>query len=325
MASVISLVIPCFNEEESLGLLYNELCAVSGSMEKRYGVCFEFFLINDGSRDQTLSIVRELAKKDSRVHYISFSRNFGKEACIYAGLQNCVGDYITVLDADLQDPPDLLPRMYEAIANEGYDCAATQRISRKGEPLIRSFLARSFYRLVNLISKTKIADGTRDFSMMTRQVVESILEMPEYNRFSKGIYSWVGFETKLLTYEHVKRRSGSSKWSFEGLVLYALDGIISFSTAPLIIASVSGILLCMVALVNICIVVIKTLLYGDPVAGFPTLICVICFIGGIQLLCIGILGQYLAKTYLEVKKRPIYLVKESRLGVKDSHCKSSMD
>ena len=311
---LISLIIPCFNEEAALGPLHSELCAVCGAMEEKYGVCFEFLLVNDGSRDQTLAVLRELAKKDERIRYISFSRNFGKEASIYAGLQNCTGAYIAVLDADLQDPPDLLPVMYESIITEGYDCVAAQRTTRKGEPRIRSFFARSFYRIINAISKTKIADGARDFSMMTRQVADSILAMPEYNRFSKGIFSWVGFETKLLPYENVKRSKGSTKWSFGNLVMYALDGIISFSTAPLIIASVSGILLCIGALVAICIVVIKTLLYGDPVAGFPTLICAICFIGGIQLLCIGILGQYLAKTYLEVKKRPIYLIKESKLS-----------
>jgi len=311
---LISLIIPCFNEEDSLEPLYRELCAVSSSMKEQYGSDFEFLLINDGSRDRTLPILRELAEKDSRVHYISFSRNFGKEACIYAGLQNCVGDYIAVLDADLQDPPSMLPLMYEGIVNEGYDCVAARRVSRRGEPLIRSFFARSFYRLINRISKTKIAEGARDFSMMTRQVVEAILTMPEYNRFSKGIYSWVGFETKWLTYPNVARSAGSSKWSFGKLFLYAIDGIISFSTAPLIIASISGILLFLFAVVYIGYIVIKTFLYGDPVAGFPTLICVICFIGGIQLFCIGILGQYLAKTYMEVKKRPVYLVKESKLG-----------
>jgi glycosyltransferase involved in cell wall biosynthesis len=311
---LISLIIPCFNEEDSLEPLYRELCAISDSMEKQYGAGFEFLLINDGSRDRTLPILREMAEKDSRVHYISFSRNFGKESCIYAGLQNCIGDYIAVLDADLQDPPSMLPLMYEGIVNEGYDCVAARRISRRGEPVIRSLFARGFYRLINRISKTKIVDGARDFSMMTRQVAEAILTMPEYNRFSKGIYSWVGFETKWLTYPNVERNKGSTKWSLKNLFLYAIDGIISFSTAPLIIASISGILLFLFSIVYIIYIVIKTFLYGDPVAGFPTLICVICFIGGIQLLCIGILGQYLAKTYMEVKKRPIYLIKESKLG-----------
>jgi len=313
---VISLIIPCFNEEEPLPPLYRELCAVSAAMGERYGIGFEFLLINDGSQDQTLQKIKELAEKDSRLHYISFSRNFGKEACIYAGLQNCTGDYIAVMDADLQHPPSMLPEMYEGIVNEGYDCVAARRSSRKGEPAMRSFLARGFYRMVNRVSKTKLAEGATDFSMMTRQVAEAVLSLPEYNRFSKGIYSWVGFRTKWLPYRNVERVAGSTKWSFRKLFLYSLDGIISFSTAPLAIASVSGILLCFIALIIICYVVIKTLLYGDPVAGFPTLICAILFVGGIQLFCIGILGQYLAKTYLEVKKRPVYIVKESKLGDK---------
>ena len=311
---IISLIIPCFNEEKAIEPLYRELCNVSDSMSSKYGVGFEFLLVNDGSTDRTLAMLRDLSQKDERVHYISFSRNFGKEASIYAGLQNCIGDYVAVMDADLQDPPALLAKMYEGIVNEGYDCVTARRVSRKGEPKIRSLFARAFYRIINKISKTKIAEGARDFSMMTRQVVQAILDMPEYNRFSKGINSWVGFETKWLTYENIERKSGSSKWSFGKLFIYAIDGIISFSTAPLLIASISGILLCLIALIIIVYVVIKTLLYGDPVAGFPTLICAICFIGGIQLLCTGILGQYLAKTYMEVKKRPVYLVKESKLA-----------
>ena len=314
MSKLISLIIPCFNEEEALDLLYKELCAVSASMTEKYGVSFEFLLINDGSRDRTLSIIREMAEKDQRVRYISFSRNFGKEASIYAGLQNCTGEYIAILDADMQDPPSMLPQMYEGIVNEKYDRVAAQRVSRKGEPLLRSFFARCFYKIINSMSKTKITDGARDFSMMTRQVADAIITMPEYNRFYKGIYSWVGFETKLISYENVERSAGKTKWSFGKLFFYALDGILSFSTVPLIIASISGILLCLGALVYICMVVIKTLLYGDPVAGFPTLICVISFVGGFQLFCIGILGQYIAKTYMEVKKRPIYLIKESKLN-----------
>jgi glucosyltransferase len=311
---VISLIIPCYNEEDSLAPLYTELCAISALMGERYGIEFEFLLINDGSHDKTMQIIRELAEKDSRLHYISFSRNFGKEACIYAGLQNCAGDYIAVMDADLQHPPSMLPEMYEGIVNGGYDCVAARRSSRQGEPVLRSFFARGFYRMVNRISKTKLAEGATDFSMMTRQVAEAVLTLPEYNRFSKGIYSWVGFRTKWLPYHNVERVAGSTKWSFWKLFLYSLDGIISFSTAPLAIASVFGILLCLIAVIIICYVVIKTILYGDPVAGFPTLICAVCFIGGAQLFCIGILGQYLAKTYLEVKRRPVYIVKESKLG-----------
>ena len=311
---VISLIIPCFNEEDSLGPLYKELCVISSDMETRFGVDFEFLLINDGSSDRTLQILKEIAEKDSRLHYISFSRNFGKEASIYAGLQNCIGDYIAVLDADLQHPPLMLVQMYEGIVNEGFDCVAARRISRKGEPLIRSFFARSFYQLINHMSKTKLLDGATDFAMMTRQVAEAILTMPEYNRFSKGIYSWVGFQTKWLPYQNVERVAGTTKWSFWKLFLYSIDGIISFSTAPLAIASISGILLCLIAFIIICFVIVRTLLYGDPVAGFPTLICAILFTGGMQLFCMGILGQYLAKTYLEVKKRPVYLIKEKKLG-----------
>jgi len=313
---VISLIIPCFNEEEPLAPLYRELCAVSASMGERYGLEFEFLLINDGSQDQTLKKIKELAEKDSRLHYISFSRNFGKEACIYAGLQNCTGDYIAVMDADLQHPPSMLPEMYEGIVNEGYDCVAARRSSRKGEPAMRSFFARGFYRMVNRVSKTKLAEGATDFSMMTRQVAEAVLALPEYNRFSKGIYSWVGFRTKWLPYRNVERVAGSSKWSFWRLFLYSLDGIISFSTAPLAIALLFGILFCLVALIIFCYAAIKTILHGDPLAGFPILICAVFFVGGIQLLCIGILGQYLAKAYLEVKKRPVYIVKESKLGDK---------
>ena len=312
----ISLIIPCFNEEESLEMLYKELCNVSSSMGEKYDLVFEFLLINDGSRDRTLPMLRELAEKDSRVRYISFSRNFGKESSIYAGLQNCVGDFITVLDADLQHPPSMLPQMYEGIANEGFDCVAARRTSRDGEPPIRSFFARCFYRLVNRISGTKMLDGATDFAMMTRQVVEAILTMPEYNRFSKGIYSWVGFETKWLPYRNVERAFGSTKWSFWKLFIYSLDGIMSFSTAPLVLASFLGILLFFISLIIICFVLVRTLLYGDPVTGFPTLIIAITFIGGIQLFCTGILGHYLAKTYTEVKKRPIYLIKESKLGFK---------
>jgi len=285
-------------------------------MEDKHVVSFEFLLVNDGSRDKTLPMLRELADKDSRVKYVSFSRNFGKESAIYAGLENCVGDYVSVLDADLQHPPSMLLEMYECIVNEGYDCACARRETRKGEPVIRSFFARGFYRLINRISQTKMVDGATDFSMMTRKVVEAILTLPEYNRFFKGIHSWVGFDTKWLVYKNVERVFGKTKWSFWGLLMYSLEGIVSFSTAPLVVASILGIFLFFISVIIIAYVVIRTILFGDPVAGFPTLISAICFIGGIQLFCVGIIGQYLAKTYLEVKRRPIYLVKESRLNEK---------
>jgi glycosyltransferase involved in cell wall biosynthesis len=314
MQPLISLIIPCFNEEESLGMLYKELCKTSASMEKRYGVDFEFVFVDDGSRDRSLAILREMADKDSRVGYISLSRNFGKEAAIYAGLNNCLGAYVAVMDADLQHPPSMLPAMYEGIVNENFDCVAARRTSRSGEPPLRSFLARCFYKIINSVSRTKMVEGATDFAMMTRQVVKAILNMPEYNRFSKGIYSWVGFETKWLPYQNVERSAGATKWSFRNLFFYSIDGVVSFSTAPLAISSILGALLCLAALVIICIVIIKTILYGDPVAGFPTLICAICFIGGIQLLYLGIMGQYVAKMYMEVKRRPIYLEKERHLG-----------
>ncbi|MCL2007607.1 MAG: glycosyltransferase family 2 protein [Treponema sp.] len=316
MKPIISLIIPCFNEEESLLPLYKEICSVSASMEEKYGVDFEFLLVNDGSTDKTLEILRELSCKDDRLHYISLSRNFGKESCIFAGFENCAGDYIAVLDADLQHPPSMLAQMYEGIANEGYDCVSARRSSRAGEPIIRSFFARSFYRMINKISRTKMVNGATDFSMMTRQVVDAILTMPEYNRFSKGIYSWVGFNTKWLHYKNVERAHGSTKWSFSKLFIYSLEGIISFSTAPLIIASVLGILFFLISLIIIIYIVIETFFYGTPGSGYATIVCAIFFIGGIQLFCTGILGQYLAKTYLEVKRRPIYLIKESKLSEK---------
>ena len=314
MTKLISLVIPCYNEEESFAPLYEKLCSVSEDMSKQYGVDFEFLMVNDGSRDRTLALIKDVADNDSRVKYISFSRNFGKEAAIYAGLQNCTGDYVVVMDADLQHPPDMLPLMYESIVNEDYDCATAYRENREGEPKIRSFFARNFYKLINRIANIKMTDGATDYSMMKRQVVEAILTMPEYNRFYKGIHSWVGFETKWLPYENIERAFGATTWSFTGLFRYSLEGILSFSTAPLVIASFMGILLFFLSLVIVIYVVLRTIFFGDPVAGFPTLISVICFIGGVQFFCLGIIGQYISKMYLEIKRRPVYLVKESKLG-----------
>jgi len=314
MAPVISLIIPCFNEEESITPLFEELCRVSASMDEAYGTVFEFLFINDGSRDKTMNIIKELANKDDRVRYISFSRNFGKEAAIYAGLQNCTGDYASIIDADLQHPPSMLAEMYESITNEGFDCACARRISHRGEPVIRSFFARGFYLLINRMSNTKMVYGATDYAMMTRKVVEAILTMPEYNRFYKGIYTWVGFETKWLPYGNVKRAFGTTKWSFWGLIRYSMEGLISFSTAPLILASILGIVLFFVSLGIIAYVIIRTVMYGDPVAGFPTLISAVCLIGGLLMFCMGIMGQYIAKMYLEVKHRPVYLVKEEKLN-----------
>lgn len=304
----ISAIVPCYNEEQALPYLYQELIKVANLMSNQD---FEFIFVNDGSKDKTLDVIRELRKKDKRVRYVSFSRNFGKEAAIYAGLEASTGDYVAMLDADLQDPPHLLEEMYRTLKTEDYDSVATRRMDRKGEPVIRSFFARKFYQLMNKISDTEIVDGARDFRLMTRQMVNAILKLSEYNRFTKGIFGWVGFNTKWISYENVERVAGETKWSFWGLFFYSLDGIIAFSTRPLAIASVAGFVFFIISLIWIAWIVLKTLIWGDPVPGYPSLICGIFFIGGIQLLCLGILGQYLSRTYLETKKRPIYIAKET--------------
>jgi len=304
----ISVIVPCYNEEESMPLFYDEICKVAESFKH---VDFEFIFVNDGSRDRTLSIARDLSKKDKRVRYISFSRNFGKEAAILAGLEYSQGDYVAIMDADLQDPPSLLHEMYDGIKNEGYDCVATRRVSRKGEPPIRSFFAKCYYKLINKISKTEIVDGARDYRLMSRQMVDSILELKEYNRFSKGIFSWVGYETKWLEYKNVERVAGTTKWSFWKLFLYSLESIVAFSTVPLAIASIMGLLFFLVSVIMIIFIIVKTLTIGDPVAGWPSLVCIIFFVSGVQLFSIGVIGQYLSKLYLEVKKRPVYIVKET--------------
>src|SRR5574344_1097177 len=269
-------------------------------------VDYELIFVNDGSKDATLKVVKELRKNDKKVKYISFSRNFGKEAAMYAGLSHATGDYTTIMDVDLQDPPVLLKEMYETLESSNYDCVASRRVTRIGEPVIRSFFARCYYKLINKISKTQIVDGARDFRLMTRQMVDSILSLREYNRFSKGIFSWVGFRTRWFEYENVERVAGETKWSFWKLFLYSLEGIVAFSTAPLVLASVAGFVFCFASFVMICVVVAKTLIWGDPVSGYPSMMSAILFIGGIQLFSIGIVGQYVAKTYLEAKKRPIY-------------------
>ena len=313
MSNLISIIIPCYNEEDSITYFYDAITKQSAVMQNKYKVDFEYLFINDGSRDNTLNIIKEYAKKDERVKYISFSRNFGKEAAIYAGLKNADGDFVAVMDADLQDPPYMLEEMYKSIINEGYDCAAARRVDRKGEPPVRSFFARMFYKLINKISNANIVDGARDYRLMTRQMVDAILEMGEYNRFSKGIFGWVGFDTKWLEYENTERAAGETKWSFWKLFLYSLDGIVAFSTAPLAIASVIGFIFCIIAFIMILVIIAKTLIWGDPVAGYPSLVCIIFFVAGVQMLCIGILGQYISKTYMETKKRPIYILKESNI------------
>ncbi len=304
----ITAIVPCYNEEESLPLFYEEITRVAKKMDS---VEFEFLFINDGSKDGTLDVLRELSKKDKRVRYVSFSRNFGKEAAMYAGFKESTGDYVAVLDADLQDPPALLPEMLNYIKVEGYDSVATRRVTRKGEPPIRSFFAKMFYKLINKISSTDIVDGARDFRLMKRKMVDSILQMCEYNRFSKGIFGWVGFETKWLPYENVERVAGVTKWSFWKLFRYSIEGIVAFSTAPLVIASLMGILFCFIAFLLIALIVFRTIVFGDPTSGWPSLVCIIFLVSGVQLFCIGIIGQYLSKTYLESKKRPIYIVKET--------------
>ena len=305
---LLSVIVPCYNEQEAIPYFYEEIIKIAEQMKQ---LQFEFIFVNDGSRDMTLQIIKELNQKDKRVRYVSFSRNFGKEAAMYAGLEYAKGDYITLMDADLQDPPALLIEMYEAIQKEGYDVVGTRRVTRKGEPPIRSFFARCFYKLINRMSKVEMVDGARDYRLMKRQVVDAILSLKEYDRYSKGLFSFVGFHTKWLEYENVKRVAGESKWSFWKLFLYAIDGITAFSTVPLMLVGVIGILFCLASFIAIVVIIAKTLIFGDPTGGWPSLVCIIFFVSGIQLFCIGIIGQYLSKTYLETKHRPIYIVKET--------------
>lgn len=306
----ITAVVPCYNEQEALGLFYEELNRVTAEMRD----CeFEILFVNDGSKDRTLELMKKLAEKDGRVKYISFSRNFGKEAAIYAGLEHASGDLVAIMDADLQDPPRLLPEMYRAVTEEGYDSVATRRVTRKGEPPIRSFFARMFYRLMNKMCKTEVVDGARDFRLMTRPFVDSLLSMKEYNRFSKGLFGWVGFRTKWIEFENVERVAGETKWSFWKLLLYAIDGMVAFSTMPLSVAALIGILMCVIAAISIIFIIVRQLCFGGSAFGWPSMVCIMIFIGGVQLLCMGIMGQYLAKTYLEVKNRPIYICKETNI------------
>lgn len=318
---LISVVVPCYNEEESLPIFLEALAGVARGMRERHEVSFEVVLVDDGSTDDTLKVMKrasEQARVDAvdsvpllDIHWLSFSRNFGKEAGLAAGLEHAQGSYVALMDADMQDPPNLLPEMYEILLTEDYDNVATRRVNREGEPPIRSFFARLFYKLINRISKADIVDGARDFRLMKRPMVDAILSLPEYNRFSKGIFGWVGFKTKWLPFVNVERVAGETKWSFFSLLLYSIDGIVAFSTVPLSIASVAGLLLCLVALAGVIFIVAKTIAFGDPVEGWPSLACLITLLGGIQLLCLGIMGQYLAKTYLETKHRPLYIVRES--------------
>ncbi len=304
----ITVIVPCYNEEQAIHYFYEEMERIAAQMPEN---TFEYVFVDDGSRDGTLRCMRELRKKDQRVKYVSFSRNFGKEAAIYAGLTHATGDYVAIMDADLQDPPSLLPEMYRAVTKEGYDSAATRRVTRKGEPPIRSFFARCFYRMMNRISDVELMDGARDYRLMSRQYVDALLSLQEYNRFSKGLFGWVGFRTKWIEFENVERIAGETKWSFWKLFKYSLDGIVAFSSTPLYISSVLGAGMCGVAVLAILFIIIRQLLFGGSAYGWPSMACIVILIGGLQLLCIGILGLYLSKAYLEVKNRPVFIAKET--------------
>jgi glycosyltransferase involved in cell wall biosynthesis len=304
----LSLVIPCYNEETGLPQFYADAIGICESINKP----FELIFIDDGSKDATLKILREFAHNDTRVHYISFSRNFGKEAAMLAGLQAAQGTYTVVLDADGQDPPSLIPQMLEAVASGEYDCAGTRRVNRTGEPPVRSFFARCFYRVMGKITDIAVVDGSRDFRLMNRRYMDAFLTLPERNRFSKGIFPWIGFNIKWFEYENIARTKGGTKWSFWKLLVYSLDGITAFSSKPIAIVSVLGIVLFMIALAVIIFIIIRKLVYGDPVAGWASTICIILFCSGIQLFTMGILGQYIAKTYTETKQRPHYIIREAR-------------
>ena len=308
MKKLLSIVVSCYNEELAIPLFYKE---VKKMIEKMDYLDFEIVFVDDGSKDKTLEILKKLAKKDKQIKYVSFSRNFGKEAAMYAGLEYSKGDYVTLMDADLQDPPAMLEKMYKYLESGEYDCVATRRVTRKGEPPIRSFFARQFYKIINKLSDIEMVDGARDYRLMRREMVDAIVDMREYNRYSKGLFSFVGFKTKWLEYENVQRVAGETKWSFWKLFIYAIDGITAFSTKPLIMSAILGFLFCLVSFAMIIFIIIKTLVYGDPVNGWPSTACIIFFVSGIQLFCMGIVGQYLSKTYLETKKRPIYIVRDS--------------
>lgn len=304
----ISVIVPCYNEEESLPIFYNEITNVAKELNK---VDFEFLFINDGSKDNTLNILRELSKKDKRVRFISFSRNFGKEGGMYAGLEHATGDYVAIMDADMQDPPSMIITMYEDIKKEGYDCVALYSPNHKGYSILRKFFTNCWYKLIGKISSTPQIPGARDFRLMKRKMVDAIVNMKEYNRYSKGIFSFVGFNTKWIEYEAPDRVAGTSKFSFWKLFRYAIEGILAFSTTPLVISAIIGLILCLIAFITIIIIIVKTLVFGDPVSGWPSLACIVIFMGGLQLFFFGIMGMYLSKLYLEVKKRPKYIISET--------------
>lgn len=307
----LSIIVPCFNEEESIPYFYDEVKKVTKNMD----IKLELIFVDDGSRDKTLEVIKSKTD-DKKVKYISFSRNFGKEAAMYAGLSMASGDYVTIMDVDLQDPPSLLPEMVRLIEEEGYDCVATKSTSRNGYSFLRKTFTKWFYDIIGKMSKTEMVPGARDYRLMTRQMVEAVLSMKEYNRYSKGLFSFVGFKTKWIEFENKERVAGTTKWNFWKLFSYALDGIVGFSTAPLTMAAFIGVLFCLIAFIMIIVIIVKTLAFGDPTSGWPSLACIIFMVSGIQLLCLGVIGEYLAKMYLEVKQRPIYIIKESNVDKK---------
>ena len=310
----ISVIVPCYNEEETVNLFYQE---INKTINNLNNYKFELIFVNDGSSDNTYNIIKSLANEDKNVKYINFSKNFGKEAAMYAGLELSSGDLVTIMDADLQDPPSLLPQMIDYINNEGYDCVATKSTSRNGYSFLRKTFTRWFYKIIAKISKTQMVEGARDYRLMTRQMVDAIIKMKEYNRYSKGLFSFVGFNTKWIEFENQERVAGTTKWNFWKLFSYALDGIVGFSTAPLIISSIIGVIFCLISFIMIIFIIVKTLVFGDETSGWPSLTCIIFFVSGIQLFCLGIMGQYLSKTYLEVKHRPIYIIKDTNIKIKD--------
>lgn len=305
----ITIIIPCYNEEETIPLFIEEMNKVYANMKKKYNIQMEYLFVDDGSKDNTLEVMKDAAEKNPHISFISFSRNFGKEAAMFAGLENADGNYVVIIDADLQDPPELVEEMYATLKNTKYDCVASRRVDRKGESPIRSFFAKLFYKIIRKISKINIMSGARDFRMMTRQMVDSIVSLKEYNRFSKGIFQWVGFDTKWINFENRNRVAGTTKWSFWGLLIYAIEGVIAFSTAPLALSSIIGIVFCVIALIMVVVFFVRAMIWGDPVSGWPSLACIICLTAGIQLFCNGITGLYLSKTYSEVKGRPQYIIK----------------
>lgn len=307
----ISIIVPCYNEEESIPYFYEEISKVIKEMK----VELEIIFVDDGSSDNTMSLIKKLSE-DKKVKYISFSRNFGKEAAMLAGLRMSTGDYVTIMDADLQDPPSLLPEMLRTIEEDGYDCVATKSTSRNGYSFFRKTFTAWFYKIIGKISKTEMVAGARDYRLMTRQMVDAIIEMKEYNRYSKGLFEFVGFKTKWIEFENKERVAGTTKWNFWKLFSYALDGIVGFSTAPLILSSIIGVLFCLISFIMIIVVIVRTLVFGDPTSGWPSLVCIIFMVSGIQLLCLGVIGEYLSKMYLEVKNRPIYIIKETNMEKK---------